>query len=116
ARAERLRDCFAPSGANVWSCSDIAFWLIESPPCSLRARARHREGDELQALRPFVLRAGSRLWLLVLHPVGALARVGMKPSMYQGSVARCQAPFLDREQMRPVLAACSFSLRRTGGL
>src|SRR5437773_1494887 len=80
--------------------------------CSLRARVRRREEDELQALRPVVLGAGFRRWLLGLHPVGVLVQVEMKLWMWKGSVTRYQAPFHDQEQMRSVLAACQRLRRR----
>src|SRR6266567_5875262 len=66
ARADRLRNGFdaAESYWEPWSelslLSDIWCCLIELLPCCLRARVRHREEDELQALRPVVRGAGSR--------------------------------------------------------
>src|SRR5207245_6820353 len=69
ARADRLRNCFAaesrPWGPEMLfsgsTCfSDIWCWLIGFPPWSLRARVRHREGDERLRLRSVVRGAGSR--------------------------------------------------------
>src|SRR2546430_2778783 len=71
ASADRLRNpldaCSQTSGPEMpCSWSDFSFfsnvwcWLIELLPCSLRAHVGHREGDELQALRPVVLGARSR--------------------------------------------------------
>src|SRR5207302_5771271 len=58
ARADRLRNCFAtesPAWSDLSFVSEVWCWLIGFPPCSLRAHVRHREEDELQALRPVVL-------------------------------------------------------------
>src|SRR5438045_8865618 len=61
ARADRLRNCLAIESL-AWSdlsfVSEVWCWLIGFP--LLRAHVRHREEDELQALRPVVLGAGSR--------------------------------------------------------
>src|SRR5438094_2638123 len=81
ARADRLRNCLAIESL-AWSdlsfVSEVWCWLIGFPPCSLRAHVRHREEDELQALRPVVLGAGSRSCLSVLHLIGVLVEVEMR--------------------------------------